>query len=422
VVRVPGDKSVSHRALMLSCLAAGRSRVDGILASADVESTARCLRALGYDVPPLGRSLIITGRGTAPLPDAATRAAALACGNSGTTARLLAGIAAARPAPSTVSGDPSLSARPMQRVADPLQQMGAEVEWRGAPGRLPMSVRRGPRGLTDIEYRLPVASAQVKSAILLAALAAGVRARVVEPVPTRDHTEHLLAAMGAAVDVAPEAITLGPTRTLAPLDVAIPADPSSAAFFIALALLADEGTLTIRNVLLNPRRTGLLRVLQRMGARIETSDLCEANGELVGTLTARPSELRGAAIAGAEVASLIDEVPVLAVLASCAAGETEIRDASELRVKESDRLAALADNLAALGARAEQLPDGLRIEGDPEWRPRDGARIATHGDHRIAMAFGVLAAARAIVVQFDDAGCVDVSYPTFWDDLATVLG
>jgi len=359
-VRVPGDKSVSHRALIFSAFASGTSRVRGILQSDDVKSTAGVLRALGGAVPEVSAEMVIDGAGfTSRLPSPVSR---LQCHNSGTTARLMAGVAAAQPFASTFVGDPSLSRRPMRRVSAPLEAMGARVEFPDGHDGLPMAIHGAP--LRAIDWELPVASAQVKSAILLAGLCGRVPVRVREPAPTRDHTERMLAALGAGVTTRDGWIELQPADRLAPLDLDVPGDPSSAAFFVARALLADEGSLVVRHVLRSPFRDGFLHVVRRMGARIEEVRASTGSGERRDDLVVHAgSGLRAVAVGRDEVTSMIDEVPMLAVLAARAVGTTVVRGAEELRVKESDRIAAVVANLRAVGVEAEELPDGLVVHG-----------------------------------------------------------
>jgi 3-phosphoshikimate 1-carboxyvinyltransferase len=410
-VRVPGDKSISHRALIFGALATGTSRVRGILDSADVRSTAGVLRALGANVPPLAPEMTIRGRGfgalCAPMVD-------LDCGNSGTTARLVAGVVAAQRFAARLVGDESLSRRPMRRVARPLTQMGADVELTGGD-RLPMTVRGG--ALRAIEWQSETPSAQVKSAVLLAGLLAGVQVTVRETERSRDHTERMLAARGAELSVSGQTVVLRPTRGLAPLDAVVPGDPSSAAFFAALAAVADAGALEISDVCLNPTRIGFLQALARMGAALEVGDERRVGGEPIGTLRVTPGALRGIDVAAADVPAMIDELPVLACVAACAEGETVITGAAELRVKESDRIATVVANLRAIGADADELPDGMRVVGGR--RPLRGM-VRTLGDHRIAMAFGVLGALPGNSIAVDDPACVGVSYPDFWNDLSRV--
>jgi 3-phosphoshikimate 1-carboxyvinyltransferase len=407
-VRAPGDKSISHRALILASLARGSSRIENILDSADVNSTADALRALGASIPLLSSRMYVHG-GEMHSPREP-----LDCGNSGTSARLLAGVAAGARLNATFIGDASLSKRPMRRIAEPLRAMGALVEL--APnGGLPMVVEG--RKIVGIDYESSVASAQVKSAILLAAVIGGVRARVHEPHLSRDHTERMLAARGVELHRVGTTVSVQPAQRIQPGDVRVPADPSSAAFFVALALLADSGELQLTDVCLNKTRTGFFDVLRRMGARIEVRDRREEGGESVGTVIARPSTLRGVEIDAADVPAMIDELPLFACVAARADGESVVRGASELRVKESDRISTLVNNLKRLGATAEELPDGFRVVGE---RSTLRGRATTHGDHRIAMSFGILGALGGNQVEVDDPACVAVSYPGFWTDLKRV--
>ncbi len=409
-IRVPGDKSISHRALILGALAHGTSRVSGVLRSADVRSTAGVLRALGVGVSSLDEGVVtVTGNGPQAL---VVPTADLDAGNSGTTTRLMAGVLAASPFSSRVIGDASLSKRPMGRVAKPLTEMGAAFAFENGDG-LPMTITGGAlRGLT---WHSAVSSAQVKGAILLAGFAAGVPVEVHEPIVSRDHTERMMRARG--VDVRSEGTTasLLPGAALRAVDAAVPGDPSSAAFFAALAALATAGEIELDGVCANPGRIGAFRVLERMGARLGWEDLHEAGGELVATLVAAPRLLRGTEIGADEVPSMIDELPVLACVAARAEGETRVTGAAELRVKESDRIALVVKNLRAVGVDAEELPDGFVVRGSD--RPLAG-RIETEGDHRIAMAFAVLGAATGGAIEVDDPACVAVSYPDFWTDLA----
>lgn len=436
-VRVPGDKSMTHRALLLAGLADGTSRLRGLLPAADPRATARALRALGIDVPRLpsdGSEIMIYGRGPRGFPAPADP---LDCGNSGTTARLLMGVLAGTPVTATITGDASLRSRPMRRVTDPLAAMGARFEELGAPDRLPIRVTGGT--LRSTRYSGPRASAQVKSALLLAGVTGGVAVEVIEPAASRDHSERMLTAMGARVETTAmedggRKITLDPTSGLAPLNMTIPGDFSSAAFPVALALLAPGGELRIERVGVNPTRTGFLDVLDRMGARIEVhynagdgghedvSRGLSAAAEPVADLIVRPGPLRAVNITGDEIPGLIDEVPILAILAARADGLTRITGAGELRVKESDRLAALVTNLRGIGVDARELPDGLTVTGTDA--PLEG-RVNGFGDHRIAMAFGVLAASPATRITIDGREAAAVSHPKFWteiDRIADLLG
>lgn len=417
-LKVPGDKSISHRALLLAALAGGESRIRGILTGEDPQATASILRELGVRVPPLPADgeLCITGVGVRGLR---VPGGILDCANSGTTARLMLGVLAGQELEATLTGDESLRRRPMRRVTDPLSRMGARFEPFGVAGRLPLRVTGGP--LRALDYRLPVASAQLKSALLLAGVTGGVPVRLLEPGFSRDHTERMLAAAGCALTASPEGganrvrLTAAPAA-LDPLDVVVPGDFSSAAFPLALALLGGAGEgIVLRGIGLNPTRTGLLPVLQRMNARIEAEiGSAPEGGEPAGDLVIHPSDLTGTEVQPEEIPGLIDEVPVLAVLAARARGTTRITGAEELRVKESDRLGALAANLSNLGVEVEELPDGLVIEGTG--RPLSGA-VEARGDHRIAMAFGVLGALAGNAINVDAPAAVDVSYPGFWEML-----
>jgi 3-phosphoshikimate 1-carboxyvinyltransferase len=420
-LRVPGDKSISHRSLILGALADGTSHITGILMSADVHSTARVLRALGVDLPELSAEFVVRGVGRGGLRAPTVN---LDAGNSGTTTRLMAGVVAARPFPSTFVGDASLSRRPMRRIARPLDAMGARVEL-PPHGGLPMTVHGGP--LRDIEWTSEVASAQVKSAILLAATTSGIHARVIEPERTRDHTERMLSARGIGVTVSDatdrghangSVIDIDGAASLAALDTTVPGDPSSAAFFAALAAIADGGELRLTGVCMNETRTGFFRCLKQMGATVLEENARVEGGEPIADLVVCPNALRGVTITRDQVPSMVDELPLLACLATRAEGETRITGANELRVKESDRITAVVTNLRALGADAEELEDGMVIVGSD--RPLEG-RIVTHGDHRLAMAFGVLGEAEGNEIEIDDHECAVVSYPGFWGDLARVV-
>jgi 3-phosphoshikimate 1-carboxyvinyltransferase len=411
---VPGDKSISHRSLICSALAEGTSRVRAVLQSADVHSTAGVLRALGVEVPPLGDDLVIQGVGLRGLRDPSID---LDCGNSGTSTRLLAGVVAGAGVVGRFVGDASLSRRPMRRIARPLAAMGATVEL-PEHGGLPMTVRGA--ALTDVEWVNETGSAQVKSCILFAALCGGVEAKVVESPRSRDHTERMLASQGAEVWVNEQSVLLHPVARLAPLDVIVPGDPSSAAFFAALAALAPRGQLLLRRVCVNDTRIGFLAALREMGASIVLDDRERIAGEWIADVRVESgATLRGISIGREAIPTLIDELPLVACLAAYAEGETRVTGAAELRVKESDRNAVVVGNLRALGADADELPDGFVVRGTT---PALRGRVVTHGDHRMAMAFGILGALPGNDIEIDDRECVAVSYPTFWSDLAAVTG
>ena len=401
---VPGDKSLSHRALILAALAEGDTPIRGILQSADVRSTAAVLRTMGVAVPELAPRMTVSGVGRRGLR---TPREVLDCGNSGTTARLVAGLVAASGFSATFVGDESLSRRPMRRIARPLQAMGATVEL-PAHGGLPMTVHGAV--LMGVDWRTEQASAQVKSAVLLAGLVAGVPVSVDEPLRSRDHTERMLAAFGAPVTVEATTVRLAPVTRLVPVPLDIPGDPSSAAFLAGFAALARGGELEIDDVLANPTRTGFFRALRRMGTAVDI-DRVERAGEPVATMRIRPAFLSAIDVGAEDVPSMIDELPLLACIAAYADGETRIRGAGELRVKESDRIGAVVANLRAIGVDAHEFPDGLAVVGAR--RPLVG-RVVTHGDHRLAMAFGVLGAIPGNAIEIDDPACVDVSFPGFW--------
>ena len=412
-IAIPGDKSISHRSLMLAALATGESRVRRLLVSEDVSATALCLRELGVAVPPISNDMHIDGLGLRGLRSPTQ---VLDCANSGTTARLLMGIVAGQALTATFTGDESLRRRPMRRVTDPLRLMGASIAELGQRDCLPLRVTGGP--LRSIEYVSPRSSAQVKSAVLLAALTSGVSVAFSEPVLSRDHTERMLNAMGMELRTVVEhggmRIELDPVDALEPLDVIVPADLSSAAFFLARGLLASP-EIRVRDVGLNATRGGFLDVVRRMHGAIELESRAEFASEPVATLIAQKSELRGTRVEGHEVPRLVDEIPIIAALAARAEGTTEIVGAGELRVKESDRLTAMVNNLRTVGADAEELHDGLVVRGHD--RPLRGI-VRSHGDHRIAMAFGILASLPGNEIRIDDMDVVAVSFPEFWNQLA----
>jgi 3-phosphoshikimate 1-carboxyvinyltransferase len=413
-IRPPGDKSITHRAFFLASLASGTSTVRGALISEDARSTARVLRQVGIGVSSLRPGMAVSVR--ARRWRAPRRA--LHCGNSGTTARLLLGVLAGHAFEARVTGDASLRRRPMRRVLEPLRRMGARVVEEDGDG-LPVRIRGGR--LSALDWTLPVASAQLKTAILLAGLVGGVRVAVREPAPSRDHTERLLRALGAPLRQRDTELVLeaapGWLGGLDALDIAVPGDVSSAAFLVAAATLAEDGELMLENVGLNPTRTGALRVLERMGARIEPHRVRVAGGEPVADLVIRPAPLCGVEVTAAEIPALIDEVPVLAVLASRARGETVFRSVGELRVKESDRLGLLAANLRALGTAAEVTGDDLTVCGT-EAPPR--GRVDTARDHRLTMAFAVLGTVPGARVVLSERASAAVSYPGFFADLSRI--
>lgn len=403
-LRLPGDKSISHRALIFNAIAHGRAQLRGLSQGADVASTAGCLRALGVE---MGEGWV-EGRGLGALRPAA---GPLDCGNSGTTMRLLAGLLAGRPFPSTLIGDDSLTRRPMDRVLVPLRQMGAAAEV--AP------LRVGGRPVRGIRYASPIASAQVKSALLLAGLSAEGRTEIVEPAPSRDHSERMLATLGAHLEVAPGMVAIeGPFDGLQARDVEVPGDFSAAAFWLVAASFHPDADLRLRCVGQNPTRTALLDVLRRVGAAFSLSAEQEVSGEPFGDMEiSSAARLRPIQLQPNEAAYLIDELPVLAVAASLLPGTSRLAGAAELRVKESDRIAAMAEGLDRLGADVRELPDGWEITGPA---PLRGARVNSHGDHRVAMALAVAGLLAHGETEIEGAECVDISYPNFWQDLERV--
>jgi 3-phosphoshikimate 1-carboxyvinyltransferase len=406
---VPGDKSISHRSLMLSGLAAGTSEVTGFLASEDCLATMNAMRALGVSIDCLSAThVIIKGSGLHGLKGAHH---ALDMGNAGTAMRLFAGLLAAQEFSSTLIGDASLMKRPMERVAKPLRQMGADVRTRD--GRPPVDIHGGQR-LRGIDYAMPVASAQVKSAILLAGLYAEGPTTVTSPAICRDHSERMLSSCGVRLTSAGLSSTVYPPQRLESQRLNVPGDFSSAAFFIVAGLLgaANEGLL-IQNVGLNPTRTGLLDMLRSMGGDIEILNARDSGAEPVADLLVRASALEGTVVPAALVPLAIDELPVLFIAAACARGETVVTGAEELRVKESDRIAVMSHGLETLGVAHEVLSDGMRIQGRPEGPAFGGGEIDSHGDHRVAMSFSVasLRAARPILIR--DVANVATSFPDF---------
>ncbi|MEI7437052.1 MAG: 3-phosphoshikimate 1-carboxyvinyltransferase [bacterium] len=416
-ILAPGDKSLSHRISLLASLCEGVSQVHGFLRSDDTGIILEALTALGASYSWRGEVLTIRGgRWRAP-------ERALDLGNSGTGMRLLAGLLAGQPFATTLTGDRSLSSRPMRRIAEPLLRMGAKVELTEPAGTAPLRIAGG--ALRGIEYRTPVASAQVKSCVLLAGLFAEGRTRLIEPAPTRDHTERVLRALGVAVRSEGTLIELdgcGPAGPrLAARDWTVPRDFSSAAFWIAMAAAWPGARMTLPGIGINPRRAALLGVLTRMGAQLRvTPEPDDGCGEPVATIQVDGALLHGTEVGGAEIPDLIDELPLVAVLGALAQGRTTIRDAAELRVKESDRIASVVDNLRRFGAEAEANADGLTVEGP--LTPLGGVTISSYGDHRLPMAMSLLALRAAGPVEFEDVGCMAKSYPEFWRDLREVGG
>ena len=411
-LRVPGDKSIAHRALLLAALAEGTSRLRGVPTGLDVGSTQSALRAVGVTIAEVDGGLVVDGcAGLFAAP-----AAPIDCGNSGTTLRLLCGLLATRGVSATLTGDASLRARPMRRIAEPLAAFGADVQL-SEHGTAPVQVRGNPdaRGAA---VAVRVASAQVKSAILLAALGAHGHSRITGALATRDHTERLLPAFGVPLERAAEGalVVHGPARLVATA-VDVPGDISSAAFLLAAAAAAPGARVQIEDVGLNPTRTAFLGVLRRFGADIEAEVTSAEDIEPRGRIAVRGAALHAVTIGPDEVPALIDELPLIGVLGAFACGTTTVRGAAELRVKESDRIAAFADAARALGIEVETFDDGFAVRGLARFRP---AHVATHGDHRIAMAFAAAGRAAGVRVELDDPACAAVSFPDFYDVLERV--
>lgn len=409
--RVPGDKSIAHRALLLGAIAHGWTRIAGVPRSADVSATIRALGSCGVQIQRNEEAVIVQGGGREGLRAAG---ATIDCANSGTTMRLLMGVLAAHGGTVRLTGDASLSRRPMRRIAEPLQRMGAQVRLSGS-GVAPLEFT-GSAALHGIEYELPVASAQLKSALLLAGLAANGRTRLRGKLRSRDHTERMLPRFGAQLQLGEDEIALEGGQQLRGAFVDVPGDPSSAAVWIAAALVTARSELVLQDVCLNPTRTGFLEVVRRMGAQVETT-LRRSDPEPVGSVHVRSSALRGITLGAQDVPAIIDELPLLAVLATQAHGRTEVRDAAELRVKESDRIEAIAAALRAMGAQIETFDDGFAVDGP---QPLRGAIVDPRGDHRIAMAGAVAALAARGTTTILDAECAGVSYPSFFRTLVTL--
>ena len=414
-VRVPGDKSISHRALLFGAIAEGTTRIEGLLPAEDPLSTAACLRAMGVQVSAIeaGKTVVVEGVGLDGFQEPES---VLDCGNSGTTMRLMLGLLAGRSGRHfVVTGDDSLRRRPMKRVGGPLSQMGATIHGRAGGNLAPLAIEG--RQLKGATIRTPVASAQVKSAILLAALTADGPTTVIEPVQSRDHSERMLRAFGADLSVGGPGqteVTVVPGSSLKGQDVVVPGDISSAAFWLVAGAITPGADLTIENVGLNPSRTGILDVLKQMGARIEVLNARDVAGEPVGDLRVVHGPLKGFSIGADLIPRLVDEIPVLAVAACCAEGPSRVTGAEELRVKETDRLAVMARQLGAMGAQIEEFPDGMTIQGGVMLH---GAEVDSETDHRVAMSLAVAAQIASGVTTIARPEAAAVSYPGFWDDL-----
>ena len=410
---VPGDKSISHRLGMLGAIAEGTTVIHNFAASVDCHSTLECLRRLGVKIDEKGSTVTILGRGLRGLQKPSLE---LDAGNSGTTVRLMSGILAGQPFESTFTGDESLSRRPMKRIIDPLRRFGATLEARD-DNYLPLKIKGGP--LRALDFTMPVASAQVKSAVLLAGLQAAGITKVHEPVESRNHTEIALAEFGAHIRTSERTIEVEGGHDLHGKEFTVPGDLSSAAFFIAAALVVPNSKLRLTTVGLNPSRTGFISLLEEVRARVAVSALAAGNGEPIGDILVESSELEGMDVGGHWIPNIIDEIPMLAVLGTRTKKGIRIRDASELRAKESDRIRAVAQNLRALGAQVEEYPDGLFVPGNQRLA---GGVIDSFGDHRIAMAFAVGALFADGPVTIERPDCAAISFPNFFELLNEVRG
>jgi 3-phosphoshikimate 1-carboxyvinyltransferase len=413
-LEVPGDKSISHRYAMLASLAEGASEISHFSAAADCRSTLDCFSRLGVKIDIQGDRVRIDGAGLGGLRKPRRT---LDSGNSGTTMRMLAGILAGQKFPSTLDGDASLRRRPMRRVMDPLAQMGARIQAREG-GFAPLKIEGA--ALSPIDYSLPVPSAQVKTAVLLAGMFAEGITSVTERVRTRDHTELALAEFGAHLDQESRTIRIHGSPRLKGRSLVVPGDLSSAVFFLVAAIVLPESNVVIHNVGLNPTRSAVLDVLGSMGAPVSLVSIRSEHGELVGDVSIRHEPLKGGSIEGDAIAQLIDELPAIAILGPYTEQGIEIRNAAELRVKESDRIAVLTENLRRMGAQVEELPDGLRVAGRSAGRLR-GAEIEPHGDHRMAMAFAIAALGAEGETVIRDSECAAVSYPDFFPALERLV-
>lgn len=412
---VNADKSISHRALILTSLAQGESRIKNILQAEDIDSTSRCMTRLGIDIKRQDDYLVVKGKGLQGLKEPR---AVLDCGNSGTTMRLLGGLLAGQEFFTVLTGDDSLVGRPMKRVIEPLQRMGAEIYGRQDNQFPPLAIRG--KSLQGIRYQPAIASAQVKSALLLAGLTAGGNTVISEANPTRDHSERMLAAMGADLSIAEGQIRLVPGRELSPQEFLVPGDISSAAYFLVLASIVPGAELLIRDVGINPTRDGILAALEQMGANLKIENQRIIGGEPVADILVRSADLQGITIEGGIIPRLIDELPILAVAMANAEGVSTVRNAGELRVKETDRIKATVEELTALGVKIKENGDGFSIIGD-----RDGFKggiVSSRGDHRIAMSLAIAAQLCEGETTIQEAQAVNISFPDFWFLLSKVTG
>ena len=412
-ITVAADKSISHRAVIFSALARGESIIRNLLEAEDIQSTCRCMKNLGVDIQERNSTLLIKGSGLQGLkePDRV-----LDCGNSGTTMRLLTGVLAAQPFFSVLAGDHSLNRRPMRRVIEPLQLMGAELQGRQGGNYPPLAIKGGK--LKGINYLSPVASAQIKTAILLAGLNANGVTEILEPEKSRDHSENMLAAMGASIQVDGLRIQLQPGNKLSPQEFQVPGDISAAAFFLVAAAIVPGSELKICDIGVNPTRTGIIEVLQQMGANIKLENQRTIGGEMMADIIVTASELKGVKIEGEIIPRLIDELPILAVAMAVAEEESEVREAGELRIKETDRIAAICNELGKMGVAITELEDGFRIKGKQQ--SPQGVKVDSHGDHRIAMSLAVAGLIAEGETTIGNAGAVNISFPSFWDTLENI--
>ncbi|UCE79670.1 MAG: 3-phosphoshikimate 1-carboxyvinyltransferase [Nitrospiraceae bacterium] len=413
-VSIPPDKSISHRAILFSSIAKGKSFVKNILRAGDIDATLEACRSLGVSIEDHGDHVIIHGKGLHGLSEPAN---IIDCGNSGTTLRLISGILAAHPFFSVLTGDESLRKRPMARIIEPLSLMGADIKARGGNQFPPLGIRGNQ--LKPITYTMPIASAQVKSSLLLAGLFTDGITEITEPVQSRDHSEKMLSFLGADITVKDMQITVRGGKDLRASEISVPGDFSSAAFFIIAALMIPSSEITLKKVGINPTRTGLLTILQQMGARIEVTNIHDVSGESVANISCTGMDrLQAVHIKKEMIPSLIDEVPILCVISALADGTTTIRGAEELRVKESDRIASMASELRKMGVTIEEYPDGISIQGPADLR---GATVDSYGDHRIAMALAIAALAAEGTTTIRGCSAVNISFPGFFDAIRSIV-
>ncbi len=413
-ITVPGDKSISHRAIMLGAIANGKTTVEHFLHGDDCLSTIDCFRALGVEVTITSDKVVVNGKGLDQLNEPST---ILDAGNSGTTTRLLMGILAGRPFHSVLTGDASIQKRPMDRVSIPLRQMGASIDGQKNGRFAPLSIRGGH--LKGIKYTLPVASAQVKSAIIFAAMQSKGETIIIEPSPSRDHTENMIKAFGGSIEKKGNQLVIKGGMSLVGTDVVVPGDISSAAFFLVAAAIVKQSEVMLERVGLNPTRTGILHVLEQMGANVTISNVVERSGEKSGTIVVQNSELHGIIIEGDLIPTLIDEIPIIALLATQANGVTTIKNAEELKVKETNRIDVVVEELNKLGANIMATDDGMIIHGGTSLH---GGEVSSHGDHRIGMMLAIAALLSDEPVILDNPEAISVSYPAFFNDLSRIIG